>query len=361
MQGSSLDIKSRGTGLVLLFSLLLAIVLFLAAALPPISRATQEDTQPSQKRSRPQFVPGQVLVRYRSERVAKQKTLETLASEDGRPLSMQIERFDGADLIPGLRLAHVAPEDTMAAIAALKAEPDVLYAEPNYLLHLDLTPNDPRFTSGELYGLTKIGAPAAWNTTTGINTGPNAIVVGVVDEGIDKTHPDLAANIWTNPAEIAGNGVDDDGNGFIDDVNGYNFASNTGTIPADEHATHVAGTIGAVGNNGVGVVGVNWQVRLMSLKFIGGTDGATSDAIRAENYAKQMHDLWISSGGTKGANVRVVNNSWGGGSFSQSLLDAVLGLNQAGILFVAAAGNDGVDTDVLPHYPSSTMPLMSFQ
>ena len=181
MHGSSLDIKSRGTGLVLLFSLLLAIALFLAAALPPISRATQEDTQPSQKRSRPQFVPGQVLVRYRSERVAKQKTLETLASEDGRPLSMQIERFDGADLIPGLRLAHVAPEDTMAAIAALKAEPDVLYAEPNYLLHLDLTPNDPRFTSGELYGLTKIGAPAAWNTTTGINTGPNAIVVGVVD------------------------------------------------------------------------------------------------------------------------------------------------------------------------------------
>jgi len=328
---------------------LFALTLFLAVVLPPGSRATQEDTQPSQKRSRPQFVPGQALVRYRSERVAKQKTLQTLAIEDGRPLAIQIERFDGADLIPGLRLAHVAPEDTMAAIAALKAEPDVLYAEPNYVLHLDLTPNDPRFTSGELYGLTKIGAPTAWNTTTG----NSSVVVGVVDEGIDKTHPDLAANIWTNPAEIAGNGIDDDGNGFIDDINGYNFTNNSGTIPGEEHATHVAGTIGAVGNNGVGVVGVNWQVRLMSLKFIGGTDGATSDAIRAENYAKQMHDLWISSGGTKGANVRVVNNSWGGGSFSQSLVDAVLSLNQVGILFVAAAGNDGVDTDVQPHYPSS--------
>ncbi|MEP6819192.1 MAG: S8 family serine peptidase [bacterium] len=349
MQGSFLDTKSRSTRLALLFSVLFVLALFLAAALPPASSATQEATHPSQKRSRPEFVPGQALVRYRSERLAKQKSVQWLASKDGRQISIQLERFDGADIVPGLRLAHVAPEDTMAAIAALKAEPDVLYAEPNYLLHLDLNPNDPRFLSGELYGLTKIGAPTAWNTTTG----NNSVVVGVVDEGIDKLHPDLAANIWINPAEIAGNGIDDDGNGFIDDVNGYNFADNTGTIPAEDHATHVAGTIGAVGNNGVGVVGVNWQVRLMSLKFIGGQSGATSDAIRAENYAKQMHDLWISSGGTKGANVRVVNNSWGGGQFSQALLDAILGLNQAGILFVAAAGNDAANTDVSPHYPSS--------
>ena len=354
MQGSFLDFKSRRTRLVLLFSTLLVLTLFLAAALPPTSSATQEKTpNPSQKRSRPEFVPGQVLVRYRSERTANQNTLKTLASSDGRQLSIQLERFDGADIVPGLRLAHVAPEDTMAAIAALKAQPDVLYAEPNYILHLDLTPNDPRFTSGELYGLTKIGAPTAWNTTTG----NSAVVVGVIDEGIDKLHPDLAANIWVNPAEIPGNGIDDDGNGFIDDVNGYNFAGNTGTIPAENHATHVGGTIGAVGNNGVGVVGVNWQVRLMSLKFIGGSSGSTSDAIRASNYAKQMHDLWISSGGTKGANIRVLNNSYGGGSFSQSFLDAILGLNQSGILFVAAAGNapdsPEPNNDIVPHYPSS--------
>jgi hypothetical protein len=241
----------------------------------------------------------------------------------------------------------------MAAIQALKQQPDVLYAEPNYLLYLDATPNDPRFTSGELYGLTKIGAPTAWNTTTG----NSSVVVGVIDEGIDKLHPDLQANIWTNPAEIAGNGVDDDGNGFIDDVNGYNFAANTGTIPAENHATHVAGTIGAVGNNSIGVVGVNWQVSLMSLRFINGSSGVTSNAIRACNYSKQMHDLWVSTNHAKGANVRVLNNSYGGGSFSQSFLDAISGLNQSGILFVAAAGNapdsPEPNNDIVPHYPSS--------
>jgi serine protease len=357
MRGLFLSMKSRSTPLVLLFSLLFVFTLFLVAALPPASSATPQGTaQPgrSQKRLRSEFVPGQALVRYRSEHTANQKTLQTLVSADGRQLSIQLERFEGADIVPGLRLAHVAAEDTMAAIEALKKEPDVLYAEPDYLLHLDVTPNDPSF--GQLYGLTKIGAPTAWNT----NTGSSSIVVGIIDEGVDSAHPDLAANIWTNPAEIAGNGVDDDGNGFIDDVNGYNFASNTGTIPADNHATHVAGTIGAVGNNGVGVVGVNWQVRLMSLKFINGANGATSDAIRATNYAKQMHDLWISSGGTKGANLRVLNNSYGGGQFSQSFLDAILGLNQVGILFVAAAGNDAAppdpnlgNNDVSPHYPAN--------
>ena len=354
MQGSLLSVVSRRTQLVVLFLGVLVLSLFLVAALPPTSRATQEQTPTAaKKRSRPEFVPGRVLVRYRSERSASRKGLQTLLSADGRMLSIQIEKFEGADIVPGLRLAHVDAADTMAAIEALKQQPDVLYAEPDFVLHLDVNPNDPRFLSNELYGLNKIGAPTAWNTTTG----SSSVVVGVIDEGIDKVHPDLAANIWVNPAEIPGNGVDDDGNGFIDDVNGYNFAANSGTIPGENHATHVAGTIGAVGNNGVGVVGVNWQVRLMSLKFIGGASGATSDAIRASNYARQMHDLWISSGGTKGANLRVLNNSYGGGSFSQSFLDAILSLNQAGILFVAAAGNapdnPEPDNDIVPHFPSS--------
>ncbi|MGH9930687.1 MAG: S8 family serine peptidase [Pyrinomonadaceae bacterium] len=357
MLGSFLVTKSRSTRLVLLFSILFVFALFLGAAQPPTSSATQEKAQSerSQKRSRPEFVPGQALVRYRSERLARQKTLQTLVIADGRQLPIQLERFAGSDIVPGLRLAHVAAADTMAAIEALKAQPDVLYAEPNYLLYLDVNnPNDPRFTSGELYGLTKIGAPTAWDTTQG----NSSVVVGVIDEGLDKLHPDLAANIWINPGEIAGNGIDDDNNGFIDDVNGYNFANNTGTIPAEDHATHVSGTIGAVGNNGVGVVGVNWQVRLMSLKFIGGFSGSTSDAIRACNYARQMRERWISSGGTAGANLRVLNNSYGGGPFTQSFLDAILSLNQSGILFVAAAGNVGGSTlepnnDIVPHYPSS--------
>jgi subtilisin family serine protease len=355
MQGPFLGTKSASTRLVLAFSFLIILTLLIVGGASSTSSAKLEGTQSgvNRKNPRPEFVPGEALVRYRSERAASRQPRQVMLNVAGRQLAVQIERFDGADIVPGLRLARVATQDTMAAIAALKEQPDVLYAEPNYLLHLDLTPNDPRFISGELFGLTKIGAPTAWNTTTG----SSSVVVGVIDEGIDKLHLDLQANIWTNPAEIAGNGVDDDGNGFIDDVNGYNFASNTGTIPAENHATHVAGTIGAVGNNNTGVVGVNWQVGLMSLKFIDGSSGATSDAIRASNYAKQMHDLWVSTNGAKGANVRVLNNSYGGGGFSQSFLDTINSLNQSGILFVAAAGNapddPEPDNDLVPHYPSS--------
>ncbi len=357
MQRASTRTKSATTWLTLAFSGFFILTLLLASALPPSSQAIQENDRgnsPSvnQKRSRPEFVPGEALVRYRSEGIAKRQGVQTLLSAEGRALSIQVENFEGSELVPGLRLARVAAEDTLAAIETLNNQPDVLYAEPNYILHADLTPNDPRFLSGELYGLTKIGAPTAWNTTTG----SNAVVVGVIDEGVVRVHPDLQANIWINPGESL-NGFDDDGNGLIDDINGYNFAANSGTIPAENHGTHVAGTIGAVGNNSTGVVGVNWNVRLMSLRFLGGPTGSTSNAIRASNYAKQMLELWLSSGGTKGANVRVLNNSYGGSGFSQSFLDSISSLNQAGILFVAAAGNapdsPQPNNDLVPHYPGS--------
>src|SRR6266545_2043111 len=239
MYRPSLRTKSAGIRLVLASSFLIVLTLFLVTVLPPTSRATQNGNQSDvkQKQPRPEFVPGEALVRYRSERIADRQPRTATLSTKGRQVGITIERFDGSNIVPGLRIARVAAADTMAAIAALKQQPDVLYAEPNYLLHLDVTPNDPRFTSGDLYGLTKIGAPTAWNTTTG----SSSVVVAVIDE---------------------------DANGFIDDVNGYNFAGNTGTIPAENHATHVAGTIGAVGNNNTGVVGVNWQVSLMSLRFI---------------------------------------------------------------------------------------------
>ncbi len=347
--------KSARTRLAIAFSFVIILCLLFVAPLPSTSSATQGEIQPNEKgkQSRPEAVPGEVLVRYRSELQARRQTRATTLSAEGRQLSIQVERFEGADIVPGLRKAYVNPEDTHAAIAALKQQPDVLYAEPNYLLYPAVTPNDPLFLSNELFGLSIIGAPQAWNTTTG----SNSIVVGVIDEGMDINHPDLQANVWTNPGEIPGNGIDDDGNGFIDDVHGYNFAVNTGTIPAESHATHVAGTIGAVGNNNTGVVGVNWQVGLMSLKFIDGNNGANSDAIRACAYAKLMRDRWVSSGGTQGANVRVLNNSYGGGQFEQSFSDTINALNQSGILFVAAAGNDGTalehDNELVPFYPSS--------
>jgi subtilisin family serine protease len=295
------------------------------------------------KRLRPPFVPGQALVRYRDEAAAKAESRSPKALQvNGRSLPIQVERFGGSEIVEGLRLARVPEADTMAAIAALKAQPNVLYAEPNYILHLDATPNDPLF--GQLYGMTKIGAPQAWDTTTG----SSSVVIGIVDEGVDINHPDLMANIWTNPAPGTIPG-------FVGDLHGYNFVDNTGTIPPEDHATHVAGTAGARGNNNLGVVGVNWQVSIMSLRALDPAGGSLSDIIDAYNYARQMRNLFVSSGGAQGANVRVLNNSYGGSGFSQSAFDAISALNQAGILFVGSAGNidDGfTNNDVNPHYPS---------
>ncbi|HEV8429628.1 MAG TPA: S8 family serine peptidase [Pyrinomonadaceae bacterium] len=261
----------------------------------------------------------------------------------------------------GLRLARVAPEDTLTAVGALKNEPDVLYAEPNYILHALATPNDTHFATQ--YGLSKIGAPQAWDTIPG-STGSGRVVIGVIDQGIDINHEDLQSNIWVNPAEIPGNLVDDDANGFVDDVNGFNFANNNGVIfsghDTENHATHVAGIAGAVGNNNKGVSGVNWSVGLMSLKFLDPDDlsGDTADAIAACQYAKQMRNLWETTAHARGANVRVLNASFGGDKFTQSFLDALEQLNTAGILFVAAAGNRAngareLNNDLVPGFPSS--------
>jgi subtilisin family serine protease len=325
-------------------------------------RQTTSQATTSQKRQRPQmFVPGEVLVRYRSESMAHNKGASMrITATDGRLLSLDVHRPHAADLLPGLRLARVAPEDTLKTVEALRQQPDVLDAEPNYIMKADVTPNDP--LSNQQYAINLMGLPQAWDTRTG-STGPDRIVIGVIDQGIDFNHPDLAANIWNNPAEIAGNGVDDDGNGFVDDVRGFNFVNNNGTIFSgsanEDHATHVSGIAGAVGNNGTGITGVNWSVGLMSLKFLDQNGfGDTLDAIDAINYAKTMRDLWVSTNHAKGANVRVLNASFGGGLFSQQFLNAINAANTSGILFVAAAGNVDNGTlipnnDLIPHFPSS--------
>lgn len=228
----------------------------------------------------------------------------------------------------------------------------VATVEPDFLIAPSAVPNDPSF--GQLWGLNNTGqsggvadadvdAPEAWQTTTGSRN----VVVAVIDTGVDYKHPDLAANIWTNPREIGGDGIDNDGNGFIDDVRGWDFA-NDDADPMDDdgHGTHVAGTIGAVGNNGTGVTGVNWQVSIMPLKFLGPDGGSTSDAIRAVNYATRMRRDF-------GVNVVASNNSWGGGGFSAALSDAIEAGGRAGILFVVAAGNDGTNNDTSPQYPAN--------
>ena len=232
--------------------------------------------------------------------------------------------------------------------------PGIESFEPDFVFQASSIPNDPGFTSQWGLSNTAIGgygvvgadihATQAWDVTTGSRN----VVVGVVDSGIDLTHPDLAANVWTNPGEIAGNGIDDDHNGFVDDVHGWNFVENNNNVQDGYgHGTHVSGIIGAVGNNGIGTAGINWQVSIMPLRFQDNYGvGDTGGAIAALNYATMMRRDY-------GINVVVTNNSWGGGiGVSAMLQDAIRAQGDAGITFVAAAGNNAVNCDVSPRYPA---------
>ncbi|MFC5489944.1 S8 family serine peptidase [Dokdonella soli] len=232
-------------------------------------------------------------------------------------------------------------------LSALRGDPNVIYAEPNYIVHANTVPNDPRFS--ELWGMRNIGqtilgvpgtvgadikAEPAWTVTTGTRS----IVVGIVDTGIDYAHIDLSGNVWNNPGGIGGCGVG---------THGFNAITKT-CDPNDDHyhGTHCAGTIGALGNNNTGVVGVNWATSIMGLKFLDASgSGTTADAISAIDFAVNAK--------IAGVNVRVLSNSWGGGGFSQALLDEINKANANDILFVAAAGNAATNNDVTPHYPSS--------
>lgn len=222
------------------------------------------------------------------------------------------------------------------------------HAEPDSLVFADTsTPNDPSFSSlwglhntGWLYGVVDadIDAPEAW----AIHKGSREVVVGVIDSGLDTSHPDLAANVWRNPNEIPGNRLDDDENGYVDDVHGWDFYSGD-ALPNDPngHGTHVAGTIGAVGNNGIGVTGVAWEVSLAGLRFLeaSGT-GTTSDAVEAVSYATHQK-------------MTLTSNSWSGPSHSLALKSVIDDAGASGILFVAAAGNVFSNTDVRPQYPAA--------
>ncbi|MEZ5276789.1 MAG: S8 family serine peptidase [Opitutaceae bacterium] len=214
--------------------------------------------------------------------------------------------------------------------------------EPDYLVttHL-ITPNDPSF--GQQWALASGGtnagiqAPAGWT----IDHNAGEVVVAVIDSGIRVTHRDLRENLWTNPREVPGNGIDDDNNGYVDDIHGINTISGDGD-PSDleGHGTHVAGIIGARGNNGIGISGVAWEIDLMALRFIGANgEGATSDAVEAIDYA-------INNG------AHVINASWGGPGRSGILEAAIRRAGSAGIIFVTSAGNSGRDIDVSPEFPA---------
>ena len=286
------------------------------------------------------YADGRMLVRFAPGVKAAQR-VGTLAALGGASV------VKGYGLVPGLCLVKLGPGMTAeAALPAFNRADGVLYAEPDYVQQALRTPNDARFS--ELWGMHNTGqtggtpdadidAPEAWDVTTGSRD----IVVAVIDTGVDYNHEDLAPNMWRNPGEIPGNGIDDDGNGYIDDVYGINAITGSGN-PMDDHyhGTHCAGTIGGVGNNGVGVAGVCWNVQIMALKFLDATGGYTSDAIECIQYGV-------------GNGARVLSNSWGGGGYEQALKDAIDAAGAAGVAFVAAAGNAGMNNDTTPNYPSN--------
>jgi subtilisin family serine protease len=216
---------------------------------------------------------------------------------------------------------------------------DYEYVEPDYIVKTALVSNDTSLSKQWAHGV--VHSADAWD----ISRGSTDVVVGVIDSGVDYDHVDLADNMWTNPDEVDGNGIDDDGNGFIDDMHGWNFVSNTNDPKADDatsyHGTHVAGTIGAVGNNGLGISGHAQVVKMMAIKFLNSSgSGYTSNAIKAIDYAI-------------GKRVKILSNSWGGSSYSTSLNAAIERARAAGILFVVAAGNAGANNDSSSFYPAN--------
>lgn len=307
-----------------------------------VSCLTQTGTASASPKS-PAAVPDELLIKFRTKDIAVRK-------RERAAMGVALKKHH---TITGVQLVRRKKSGFNHKRAKeLLASGQVEFIEPNYVIQIKRTPNDSDFA--QLWGLHNSGqtggtenvdidAPRAWDSTRG----SSSIVVGIVDTGVNYNHPDLATNMWRNPGEIPENGLDDDDNGVIDDVYGFNAADNNGD-PADDHGhgSHTAGTIGATGNNRSGVVGVNWRVKLMALKFLSRNgSGTTADAVEAIEYAVRMK--------RRGVNIRVLNNSWGGSGYSQALERAVSSANSAGILFVAAAGNDSNDNDASPTYPAN--------
>lgn len=249
-----------------------------------------------------------------------------------------------------------------AAIQKLQRNRAVVFAEPNYVYQTSAVSNDTYYTNGSLWGVYSDDSPATGpsGTTNQFGTqaekvwaanltGSSNVLIAVIDEGVQVNHPDLNPNIWVNPFETAGDGIDNDGNGYIDDINGWDFANNDASVydsTGDDHGTHVAGTIGARGGNGAGIAGMNWNIKMITAKFLGSGGGTTANAVRAIDYITDLKSR-------HGINLVASNNSWGGSGYSQSLHDAIIRHANQNILFVAAAGNSAANNNSSGFYPAN--------
>ena len=299
----------------------------------------------------PEFVPNELLVKFKkgTTAAARGKAFGLLKAALKERIHTAAMKHFGDD--QGLFLLSVNI-NALDAITNAKSLEDIEFAQPNWIYQHTLTPNDPSFS--QLWGMQAgfgSNATSAWDSKTNCSD----VVVGVIDEGIQVLHPDLKNNIWENIAEKNGiSGIDDDKNGYVDDLNGWDFVNNDRTVydggtsgTADTHGTHVAGTIGAQGNNLLGVAGVCWGIKIISTKFLGKRGGTTANAVKALDYLTKLR--------INGISVVATNNSWGGGAYDLALFESIWKSNNVGIMFICAAGNSTVDLDLKKGFPASYM------
>ena len=252
---------------------------------------------------------------------------------------LQVSSYKKLKIVPDLYYLELKVRSSLEnSLRWVLQNKEIMYAEPNYERKLCREPNDTHYVNDNLWGLKKIGCPAAWDISTS-----SSITVAVLDTGIDYRHEDLKQNMWINEAELNGEpNKDDDGNGYKDDTYGYDFV-NEDSDPMDDgdnHGVHVAATIGAMSNNNIGVTGVCWSVKMMALKFMDFFNGPISAEIEGIEYAIQH--------GSK-----IINMSFGGPAFSQAEKDAIKKAAQQSVICVIAAGNDGTNNDETPSYPAN--------
>jgi subtilisin family serine protease len=330
-----------------------------SSGIEELQSATRSDNPVAQAASDP-YASNEVLVKF-AKGTSEKGIANALAHIGGNVQEKILTKAMQHAGNEGFYVVHT-PFAVLEAVGKMKGVEGVEFAEPNYFYTHDAVSNDAYYVNGSLWGMYGDASPLktnafgsqaaeAWNSG---KTGSSTVYVGIIDEGANYGHPDLDANFWTNPYDAAGDGIDNDGNGYKDDVRGWDFDGNNNTTydgTGDDHGTHVSGTIGAEGGNSIGVAGVNWNVTMISAKFLGSRGGTTANAIKAVDYftdLKTRHNL----------NIVATNNSWGGGGFSQALQDAIERANAVGILFIAAAGNGNqggkaINIDSKPSYPAS--------